>query len=124
MLTRDFLRMFEFPDHGSPELVSSNGGEMSQSYHSASHFNKDNPISNEHVIFLPGGKVMVVDWGIQSFAKTVVSVAIAGVVAVGAAVAAIIWADNRIEKKRSVQVRRSGPGDLNEEEEDSGSEEE
>lgn len=115
--------MLDFPGHGSSELASS-GGDVNHTDHSVSAFNKDNPISNEHVIFLPGGKVMVVDWGIQSFAKTVVSVAIAGVVAVGAAVAAIIWADNRIEKKRSVQIRRSGPGGQNEEEEDSGSEEE
>lgn len=85
---------FFFPDHTS--------------VHSETSF--ADPIANEHVIFLPGGKVMVVDWGIQSFAKNVVSIAIAGVVAAGAAAAALLWADERMkQKRRAVTVQRSGP---------------
>ena len=77
--------------------------------HSETSFQVD-PTANEHVIFLPGGKVMVVDWGIQSFAKNVVSFTIAGVVAAGAGIAALMWADNRMKKNaNSVNVQKSAP---------------
>ena len=76
--------------------------------HDSTSFGSDNPVANEHVIFLPGGKVMVVDYGIQSFAKTVVSLAIAGVVAAGAAVGVILWADSRVKRRNAVTVRRAG----------------
>lgn len=76
--------------------------------HSSTSFSSDNPISNEHVIFLPGGKVMVVDYGIQSFAKTVVSIAIAGLVSAGAAIGVVLWADSRVKRRNAVVVRRSG----------------
>jgi hypothetical protein len=80
-------------------------------HHSTTSFESENPIANEHVIFLPSGKVMVVDYGIQSFAKNVVSVAIAGIVAAGAAVGVVLWADARVKQRNAVTVQRSGgPG--------------
>ena len=94
--------MFDFGlDHCQTEFLASD--------HSTTSFGSDNPIENEHVIFLPGGKVMVVDWGLQSFAKTAVSITIAGVVAAGAAVAAVLWADARAKRRRAVIVQRNAP---------------
>ena len=45
---------------------------------------------------------MVVDLGIQSFVKDVVSIAIAGAVVVGVGVYGLIWADQRLKSKRRV----------------------
>ena len=91
-----------------PSSCGHEGGVLT-SDHLETTFNLDNPIANEHVIFLPGGKVMVVDWGIQSFAKTVVSVAIAGAVAAAAAVGAVLWADARVKRRRAVVIQRNAP---------------
>lgn len=85
------------------------------------------PVSNEHVIFFPGGKAMVFDWGVESFAKNVLSVVIAGGVLVGAGVGALIWADKRLKKQApsAVTVQRAHvPKDDAEEEVDTDSEEE
>ena len=91
-------------DHCVHAFSSFSPAHESMSSHASTFFANDDPILREKVIFLPGGKVMVVDWGIQSFAKTVVSVAIAGAVAAGAAVGAILWADARMKSKRQVRV--------------------
>lgn len=66
------------------------------------------PTETERVIFLPGGKAMVVDWNIESFVKGVVSVTIAGAVVIGAGVYGLMWADQRIKnkQKRGVAPRR------------------
>jgi len=68
------------------------------------------PTATEKVIFLPGGKTMVVDWGIQSFVKNVVSVAIAGVVVLGATAYGIVWVDKKLKQRKQVaQQVRIGP---------------
>ena len=63
-------------------------------------FSSDNPIAGEKVIFLPGGKVMVVDWGIESFVKNFVAIAISGVVILGAAAYGLVWADKKLKQRR------------------------
>ena len=49
---------------------------------------------------------MVFDWGLESFAKNVVSVAIAGAVIAGAGIGALLWAENRLKKKPPAMVQR------------------
>lgn len=84
------------------------------------------PVSNEHVIFFPGGKAMVFDWGVESFAKNVLSVVIAGGVLVGAGVGALIWAENRLKRQApsAVTVQRAHVPKDGDEEVDTDSEEE
>ena len=68
---------------------------------------RENPIRNEHVIFFPGGQAMVFDWGLESFAKNLVSVVIAGGVLIAAGVGALLWAETRIKRaKTPVMVQR------------------
>lgn len=76
--------------------------------HQETHFLSD-PTANESVLFLPGGKVMLVDLGIQSFVKNVVSITIAGAVLAGVGVYGIIWADQRLNANRKVRVAKQAP---------------
>ena len=76
-------------------------------HHDSTSFSSDDPIAGEKVIFLPGGKVMVVDWGIESFVKNFVAIAISGAVILGAAAYGLIWADKKLKQRR--QPVRVGP---------------
>lgn len=76
-------------------------------HHTDTSFLSD-PTTNENVIFLPGGKVMIVDLGIQSFVKNLVAVVIAGGVLVGVGVYGILWADQRLKKNRKVVLNQPG----------------
>ena len=84
---------------------------------SVTSFSSD-PTANERVIILPGGRAMVVDWGIESFVKNFVAIAISGAVIIGAAAYGLIWADKKL-KQRKQPVRVGPPPQAQSEDEDS-----
>jgi len=73
---------------------------------SVTSFSSD-PTATEKVIILPGGRAMVVDWGIESFVKNFVAIAISGAVILGATAYGLIWADKKLKQRR--QPVRVGP---------------
>lgn len=81
------------------------------------------PTATERVIFLPGGKAMIVDWNMEAFVKGVVSFTIAGAVLVGAGAYGLMWADQRLKNKQKpgVAPRRPVAKDDSEEDSDPGS---
>jgi hypothetical protein len=94
-----------FPNiHSGHEVLSFSTSEDTHSTTSFALSSDSDPTASERVIFLPGGKTMVVDLGIQSFVKNIVSVTIAGVVVLGATAYGLVWAEKKL-KRRPQQVR-------------------
>ena len=76
---------------------------------SVTSFSSNDPTANERVIILPGGRAMVVDWGIESFVKNFVAIAISGAVIIGAAAYGLIWADKKLKQRKQPPVRVGPP---------------
>ena len=75
----------------------------------SSSFASSDPTATEKIIILPGGKAMVVDWGIESFVKNFVTIAISGAVILGAAAYGLIWADKKLKQRKRPAVRVGPP---------------